>query len=486
LDRDPAALAIQLQGDREYRQARFEAALLFYRRALARDSALTFAALKGAQAAHWSELLEEAETFAAIAVQQEMLLTPRYREFAHGLLHYLRGEADSAVVRLGAALELRPEWAEGTMALAEVYHHLLPRDLSLSDHADSLFEEAWRMDPGFLPPLLHLAESALREGRVDDADSLVAELEQINPDSARVGHLAVMTRCVRDGPSVVDWQTIAVVVPRIVLEAGKLLSGGASQPECAEAALRAVRGVPDAAHNLLWGATVTLQGLLVAQGREAEAVSLLDSARTAGWSGAFPSYLLDAVSGAVGEEMDARAQSAVDLVREYRNNDYDVITNPQTLWLLGLWHYRHANMEELERLRDALLRWNLDETQVARARMFGAELSARLLAARGDTTLAIERISTIDYPVPRSTVSWDIGDPLPATYLFLAELLAGQGRYADAERVATKLDHPAPAAFLPFIPASLEFRVQMAEQLGNNGQARTYRHRLERLGRVTP
>ena len=51
--RKASATALWIQGEREYRRSRFRPALDLYRRAVGEDSAMAFAALKGAQAAGW-------------------------------------------------------------------------------------------------------------------------------------------------------------------------------------------------------------------------------------------------------------------------------------------------------------------------------------------------------------------------------------------------------------------------------------------------
>ena len=56
--RAQGAIALMLQGDVAYRQARFLEALDFYKRAIALDSMMALAAVKGAQAANWAALTE--------------------------------------------------------------------------------------------------------------------------------------------------------------------------------------------------------------------------------------------------------------------------------------------------------------------------------------------------------------------------------------------------------------------------------------------
>jgi hypothetical protein len=70
--------------------------------------------------------------------------------------------------------------------------------------------------------------------------------------------------------------------------------------------------------------------------------------------------------------------------------------------------------------------------------------------------------------------------------------LLARRQWREAIHVAAVLDHPVPAAFLSFLPASLELRRTAAEALGEVREARIYANRLaaigatRRLASVTP
>ena len=90
-------------------------ALEFERRAVAADSALAVAALRGAQAASWLNDMPEAGALATAALRHVSLLPPRMADFARGLDAYLDGQADSAVHWLTSRFERarsgpRPTW----------------------------------------------------------------------------------------------------------------------------------------------------------------------------------------------------------------------------------------------------------------------------------------------------------------------------------------------------------------------------------------
>ena len=65
------------------------------------------------------------------------------------------------------------------MLLGEVHQHLLPHRVS-ADSAIAQFERA-SADPGFTPPLIHLAEHAILRGNISDAKKLIKRLDTMIP-----------------------------------------------------------------------------------------------------------------------------------------------------------------------------------------------------------------------------------------------------------------------------------------------------------------
>lgn len=182
--------------------------------------------------------------------------------------------------------------------------------------------------------------------------------------------------------------------------------------------------------------------------------------------------------------MDKKGQYVVDLVRDLMGNDYDLVSNPQSLYLLGLWHAEHDNFDEVSVIRDVLVQRQSDGPEGERSRMFAHALNARSVFRFGTADEAIDALSESSFRTMRSAVTWEIGDPMPADHLLLAELLREKGRLQEANRIAAWLDHPAPLAFLPFLPYSLKLRIQIAEQLGDQDLAEQLRARMRDLGRT--
>ncbi len=469
-DRRPAAVASWLEGEREYRRFNFAAALEFERRAVAADSALAVAALRGAQAASWLNDMPEAGALARSAVRHVSLLPPRMADFARGLDAYVAGQADSAVHWLSLAIRRSPQWTEAHMALGEVYYHLLP---AMDGPPDSLaqFEFAQAAaDTGFSPPQFHLAEIAVRRGNPAAAEQAVGRFMRHAQYDSSGAELAAMLACARGGRSAVGWPKLAAALPLEALRAAMMLAVGGAFLGCAEDGFRAVLENHQAPIGVRWGGFLGLQGVLAAEGRTSELRSLMDTA-----SGLDPSaaqlYLLDALAGV---DVGADASAVAERLGLQRNAE----TRPFTLWLLGSWHARNGDRAATDALRKALGAGPPDPW----AARFAEVLGARLLLLDGDTAAAIARLRPALSVGRRDALDWNVGESLAADRLLLAELLLARRMPAEALAVAGLFDHQAPVVFLPFLPASLVIRRQAALALGRTAEARRFQERLLALG----
>ena len=473
-DRRPAAVALWLQGEREYRSFNFARALEFERRAVKEDSALAVAAIRGAQAANWLNDTEEASALADAAVRHLALLPGRVAPFARGLQAYLSGATDSALVWLERALAASPEWTEAHMSLGEVYYHLLP---TTEDPLDSLAKIefiAASTDSGFSPPRFHLAQLAIRSGDTARALLAVNDFLRLAGNAGSRGQraeLELMFECARAGRNGVEWRRVARVALD-VLSAAKQLAGGGLYPGCAEAGYRDVFDDTTGSMGDRWGALVGLQGVLAAEGRLSELKAVIDSAVVGGFGPARYFYVLDALAGAdLAPEASSVAASTID----------DAKAPASALWLAGEWYARGGDRLRARVIRDSLA------SRAARDPGNGIEhyvtvLDARMALLQGDTSATIAALQSVLGAGPQRDLDWGIGASLASDRLLLAQLKLARREWREAIRSATVFDHPIPAVFLPFVPASLELRRAAAEALGEPREARVYMDRLAALG----
>lgn len=474
-DRDAAAVALWVQGEREYRRSRFNEARGLYERAIGLDSALALAAIQGAQAAEWGDRTgPEVMRLVGAALEYDSLLPPRYSYLAHGLDAYYRGQADSAIAQLRMAIEQAPSWTEALYITGEVQYHLLPSGMATDSVAEQSFLAALEADSTFTPPLLHLAEIALRSGDADRAELLIEELRRQGADAIPIGMRELMLDCVRDGPQSIDWPTETRDEVTVTRRAASAFIGGATQPACAEAGMRVFIGVEGAGGR---GTAVTqLQGLLVAQGRNEEAIALVDSARV-GTDGDSPKdFILDALAGA---PMTAKANESVAFMLDRWGLDS---LSTREHWLHGVWSIEKGDMEAAR----VHYRYLADSVRIEgqrHHRLLAESLTAHLALAEGDTAAALEVFRTLRPNAPRRIMWWRRVEPLPLDRLRLAEIMLARSEYDEAIVVASGFDHHQPAIYVTFVPRSLVIRIEAARALGRDDLVARYRARLENLGR---
>jgi hypothetical protein len=470
--RNASATALWIQGEREYRRSRFRRALDFYQRAVQEDSAMAFAALKGGQAASWENLGEEGQRLLAVALAGESALPPKHRLLARGLRAYWSGGADTAVHWLTRALAQDTEWAEGHMALGEVYYHLLPESpLPLDSLAEAEFAKASYYDSGFAPPLFHLAEAAVRRNEVANAVVLIERFRAFDPDTSRWRQLAIMLACVQNGAEAVNWERESSAHPMDVVQAARSLSVAGAHSECAERGFRALlanAAVPD----LHWGAFQGLHGIVLSQGRYAELVPLTDSAVEGGQGRAPALYFIAVLAGA---PLEAKAEETDSLWRSLYGEQYGEVS-PQTRWLVAAWHAHRRDTVRLRALRAALL----SDTQATQLPIRDA-LDGHLALARADTVNALLHLRRLRVDAPAEAVEWGLVESLAVERLLLAKLALARGEFAEANRIAGVFDHPGPVTFISFIRPALDIRLRAARALGRSDLVGRYRARLHQL-----
>ncbi|HET7602321.1 MAG TPA: tetratricopeptide repeat protein, partial [Gemmatimonadales bacterium] len=467
---DPGPVANWLQGDRAYREGRFEPALEHYQRAVAQDSTLALAALSGAQAAGWLAEQEEAVRLARLALRHAGSLPPRFRDLAAAFESFGSGRADSAVARVTRALAADSLWADAWAIRGEIYLHLLPAAENLDSIAEASFARAAALDPSFAPPLNHLGELMLRRGDVEDAEPLIARLRRGTADSSLFAPLLLMRDCVRGGPDAPNWEAAVASDPSVVLTAARQLAAGGSHMACAERALRTLLEPTPGDSSYKWGALLALNDVLMASG-QAALPRLLDSA-VISMPDARRLYLVNAVAG---QDKGGRGDSVAAA--------FSSMPPPMSagrIWYLGQWATVRKDTAHLAQLSGhaAVLR---DESAAASDSLLASVLDAHLTLLRGDTSAAIRALSSLSSAVPLDWLVWDPWAALAAERVLLAELLLAHGEPGPSAAVAEVLDGSQSLAFLPFLRRALVVRMRAMEQLGKKRDAALLKARLEAL-----
>jgi serine/threonine-protein kinase len=486
---DPAAVDNWLRGERSYRQSRWPEALRYLELAVAADSLLAPAACRAAAAASWISKPELALTYIRLALRHADALSSRQRPFAFALESFLSGRADQAIERLRPDLQRETETADAWMLAAEVQLHLIPtvgvdsqtrRALPppttwpYESFVQRALERAQILDPGFTPPLAHLAEIAARRGDVQAMSRYVKQLERTNSDSVLASRMAIMERCLRDGTDQVNWKELGARRTSVLYHVGFVLHAASSPRSraCATAALTAQLAANNAQAAEDWGSLVLLHGMRAAEGHTARAMQLVDSAVAGGLRPAVGLYVLDA---AAGIDVGARADA---FVAQLLNN---IATRPApSLWLLTIWSARRADTTNLVRIH-AMLQERTAQSGKRLDSLMWRVSAAYLARARGDTTLALRLFGALTPSAGQGEVERSLWEPLATERFAYAQLLLGHGEAAEAHRVASTFDHPGVIIHELFLRPSLELRLRAARALGNPALERQAAERIRML-----
>jgi hypothetical protein len=360
------------------------------------------------------------------------------------------------------------------MALGETYYHLRPTADRPDSIAGAWFWVAADADSGFAPARLHLAEAAFRQGHLDLGSRWLAELEHLEPNSPHLQRLRLMRDCVSGKVDKAGWERAALAGPSDVFGAAKELSGAAFQVPCAETAWRALlRSAPDSV-SLAWGAFLTLHGLLMATGREQEALVLIDSAAAAGQEAALALAVLDLLAGAPAETQAGRVEET--FRRAYGDSFSGVSSTGR--WLLSLYYYHLGNATAVRVQADSM-KSRLDRGGSALDTMIAAATTAHAALVGGDSVVALTLLRSLRSIGRRDALLWGFSEALAPERLLLARLELAQGRPAEALAVAAVFDHPQPVTFLIYLGESLRIRKLAAARLRQRDAERGYGSRLE-------
>jgi hypothetical protein len=488
--RKPMAVSYWLRGEREYRSSRMETALEYLRRAVAEDSSLAPAAMRGAMAAIWRNEESEASQLVALARRHREMLSTRQAAFADAVQLYLAGAADSAVVAIRGVLSTDSTWAEPWMLTGEIFLHLLPRvpldslvlrempppvEWPLERWAERAFNRASAVDPDFTPPLAHLAQIAARRMDVSALESLRDRLRDAGADSVpTIRGLSLVHRCLTSRMTPVDWVNAARVDPSGNFYVGTVLSNGVAPRAlaCAEGAWSGLSRSDSAPANQAFAAIVARFGMKAAVGSVDAALALVDSAVAGGMNAALGLYFVGAAAGIdPGQRVDAFV-SQLDAAMDSRP--------APSLWLLTLWSARGADTARLSRIRARLEQLKAGPGTRLDTLMGNVVVAYQALVRR-DSAAALKAFAALTPNATTTAVQGTLWESLAPERLQYARLLLSTGSPAAAHRVASLFDQPGILLNPLFLRPSLELRLQAAQALGNERLKREAGSRLRQL-----
>lgn len=472
LRRPPAALAANATGHLAYRRSRFDESFEAFTKAVEIDSTFAAAAVGGAVATLWLHQPDVADSLLDLAERHREELPVRYHHLGTAVGHFWHGAPDSALAVLDSLTRIDPDWGLASSVRAEVFYHLMPSVGPADSLAEHWFRQARDQEPGLTPPLFHLTEIVVRRGDLTTADSMAQLFATFDPDSTYARRLEIMLDCVGERGESVDWTAMLATALQLAV-AGR-------QPRCAERALKGVLGASQMPrdHDHRWGAFFALQALYVSQGRDAEAIAIIDSSTHAGSTGDLLLYVLDTMAGA---DMEEQARDVQAIADERYTSSLDALS-PLLLWLFGSWYEHVGDSIQLIRYTDHT-RTLAEDTGDAQVTRYAQALEGHLMQLRGDTAAAIQRFRSLHPVVNVDELEWSYGEAFPVERLELARMLLARGEASEAYEVARSFDHPAPIIHLAFLPASLAVRHEAARVMERPDLAREARERLLRLGR---
>ena len=478
-DRNPAAVADWLQGERDFNRSRYTSAMQHINRALSRDSSLGVAALKGALATTYLQDFVGARRLLALTLRHESQLPRHHLELARGLSHYLAGQADSALTTLARASAMDTSSSVPWMLMAETNLHLVPQASSDSAVERSL-TRAVELQDGFAPALHHLAEFATRRGDRRRARELLRRIEAARPDSDLTFQVGVMVRCVFDGPDAIDWPGAARRASKDMVDVARILSGGAFNVPCARRALESVLAYDadtSATHSIFrWSAVKGLNYLAMLEGRDSTAKVLLDSANGAGIRAAVSLHVFNDAAGS--RVSRAAADSAIAMLTTL---PISRMSTPR-LRYLSLWSWHRGDMVRLDSVARRI-RIIADSTKLGTDRMVLDATDARRALLRGDTVTAIARLKSIRPAADPAFITWDPWESAANERLLLARLQLATGDAEGAWLTAATFDSPRSQVDALYLAGSLSVRLRAARQLGRDSDRSRIQARLRALGR---
>ena len=433
-DRSAPALVNFYLGEGEYRRGAFDAAVEHYFRAVAQDTTLALAALRGAEAAMWSKRLPEARAAADLAARHPQGLPGPYVPFAEGLHQLFRGSVDIAIAALREHVSLRPASTPGWAALGEAHLHHFPQVANPDSLALHYFDRALSLDSQFVPAAYHAVELLALQGEREEARARwrAVPVESVTP--AVRAHIDAVLACTAAGADAAPSEALRALPPDGRLGIGFVLATGEVGTPCALEVLDALVA-DDTAEDRYYGLQV-LGSILVGSGRVDEAHERTSKAVVWSDDAPFLHLLWDIASGVA-------SPAGTRLAETMRAGEFAEDRAP-LLWLAGVWE---ALLGRPEALRSYRLRLEaLPTVDRVTQRSLVASLRALEAAASGDEDVAITRLGALGTSVPVDELQWRFWHAYYPEKRLLRSLLRKNQSGGPSTDAVTRLDLRYPRA----------------------------------------
>jgi tetratricopeptide (TPR) repeat protein len=484
------ALKSYLNGEQDFRAGRYTPAVEAFQRAVLEDPHFALAHYRMAVLAEWAGIIPLAESAAVRALQDAHRLPVNDRRLLMALHAYFEGDISTADVLYREVLAIYPDSVEAWAQLAKLKYYLNSLRGRRFIEAREPLERARALEPDNIITLVHLANMAVKEGRLNDVDELTrAVLQQL-----------------RQG-DYTDYPLIVKVLRAFTLEDSKEkarlwteLEGGNEFTlfwsfniltillEDLESATRLAELMTHSSrprHVQLFG-RLMLAELEVARGRwsrarlEPDAAARLDQ-RVAAVYRAFLGTLgfqdlghdgLRDLLESLYSSPSSRVESEVESTHWF--TAHDSILEASRIHLLGLLHAKLGEPEQAESCALELESIKGRYSAVTHARDAACGIRAVLALQRdGDAATALSWLERCQLAAPmHAYIPSPLYGRLHERYL-LAELLAELGRTSEAENWYAALGEDSPHGFRYLAPSHLR-RAELLDDRGDHEAARAH------------
>jgi tetratricopeptide (TPR) repeat protein len=177
------ALRSYLEGEALIRSGEFERAASAYEEAVDQDSTFAMAYYRLTLTYGWMEAGGDRAERADLALRAlSETLPPRDRLLLEGEQALAQGDP-AGIPLMEQAVKRYPDDPDAWALLGEHYVHLGHRSLSTVEDSYRAYRTAVDLDPTFAPNYIHLTESGMRLGRIEEARSLLDEYLRLAPDT---------------------------------------------------------------------------------------------------------------------------------------------------------------------------------------------------------------------------------------------------------------------------------------------------------------